>query len=247
MGSICKVLGIRHTVVEIPEDEIFTAEGVVEQLKKRPDATHVAIIHSETTSGLINPIEEIGSAIRSLDPKLVFIVDGISSFGAYIPDFHKANIFYMAGSANKCIQGVPGFAYVFCKKSHLETIKGYERSLSLSLYDQWTYTKKTKQFRFTPPTQVISAFFEAMKEFKKETAEGRYKRYSENQKMVSDALTEMGFKLYLKKEIQGCIITTFYSPKDENYDFESKFRGIIGRILRRTSKEEAVHIPRQDN
>ena len=88
----------------------------------------------------------------------------------------------MAGSANKGIQGVPGFAYVFCKKSHLETIQSYARSLSLSLYDQWTYMNKTKQFRFTPPTQVLRAFLEALKEFKEETSEGRFKRYSSNQK-----------------------------------------------------------------
>lgn len=228
MSSICKVLGINQTLIELPEDQIFTPEYVIDQLKKYPDTTHVAIVHSETTSGLMNPIEEIGAAIKLLNPKLVFIIDAISSFGAYIPDFYKANVYYMAGSANKCIQGVPGFAYVFCKKDHLETIKGYERSTSLSLYDQWTYMKKTKQFRFTPPTQVLRAFFEAMKEFKAETAEGRFKRYSHNQKLISDALTEMGFKLYLKKEIQGCIITTFCSPKDPNYDFE-KFYNLLAQ------------------
>ena len=182
MGSISKVLGINYTLIEIPEDQIFTPEFVLEHLKKHNDVTHVSIVHSETTSGIINPIEEIGSAIKSFNAKVVFMVDGISSFGPYIPDFYKANIYYMAGSANKCIQGVPGFAYVFCKKDHLETIKGNERSVSLSLYDQWTYMKKTNQFRFTPPTHVIRAFYEAMKEFKEETAEGRFKRYSENQK-----------------------------------------------------------------
>ena len=182
MAKISTVLNIKHTLIELPENEIFTPEYVIDQLKKYPDVTHVSIVHSETTSGLINPIEEIGAAIKSLNEKIVYIVDAISSFGAYLPDFYKGNIYYMAGSANKCIQGVPGFAYVFCKKSHLETIQSYARSLSLSLYDQWTYMNKTKQFRFTPPTQVLRAFLEALKEFKEETSEGRFKRYSNNQK-----------------------------------------------------------------
>ena len=123
MAKISTVLNIKHTLIELPENEIFTPEYVIDQLKKYPDVTHVSIVHSETTSGLINPIEEIGAAIKSLNEKIVYIVDAISSFGAYLPDFYKGNIYYMAGSANKCIQGVPGFAYVFCKKSHLETIQ----------------------------------------------------------------------------------------------------------------------------
>ncbi len=109
-------------------------------------------------------------------------MDAISSFGAYVPDFYKANVAYLVGSANKCIQGVPGFAYIFCKLSHLKTIKGNERSVALSLFDQWTYMQKTKQFRFTPPTHVLRAFYEALKEFQTETPEGRFKRYSHNQK-----------------------------------------------------------------
>lgn len=159
-------------------------------------------------------------------------MDAISSFGAYVPDFYKANIAYLVGSANKCVQGVPGFAFIFCKLSHLKGIKGFERSMSLSIYDQWTYMQKTKQFRFTPPTHVLRAFYEALKEFRTEGQEGRFKRYSQNQKYkgdsclftcryMSDALTSMGFKLYLKKEIQGCVITTFHTPKDPNYNFES--------------------------
>jgi 2-aminoethylphosphonate-pyruvate transaminase len=99
-----------------------------------------------------------------------------------LPSFYKANIAYLVGSANKCIQGVPGFAYVFAKLSHLQTIKGNERTLSLSLYDQWLYMKKTKQFRFTPPTHVLKAFLTALREFQAESAAGRFQRYSQNQK-----------------------------------------------------------------
>jgi len=182
MGQISKVYNINTTVIELPEDQIFTSEYVINSLKKIPDVTHVAIVHSETTSGLMNPIDEIGEAIHKFKSDIVYIVDAISSFGAYIPNFHKANISYMAGSANKCIQGVPGFAYVFCKKKHLETIKGLNRTVTLSLYDQWDSMNKTKQFRFTPPTHSLRCFYECIKEFKIETQEGRYKRYSNNQK-----------------------------------------------------------------
>eukprot|EP00830_Metopus_es_P021296 TRINITY_DN884_c0_g1_i1.p1 TRINITY_DN884_c0_g1~~TRINITY_DN884_c0_g1_i1.p1 ORF type:complete len:404 (+),score=81.47 TRINITY_DN884_c0_g1_i1:42-1214(+) len=231
ISTIAKVLGINFLMKEIPEDQIFTPEMVVGELKKQPDVTHVAIVHSETTSGLINPIEPIGIEIAKLNPNIVLIVDAISSFGAYVPDFYKANISYLVGSANKCIQGVPGFAYIFCKHSHLQTIKGYERSVSLSLFDQWTYMKKTKQFRFTPPTHVLRAFHEALKEFKKETQMGRFTRYSQNQNIISDELTKMGFKLYLPKEIQGCVITTFHTPTDSNYNFEKFYQFLAKRNM----------------
>ncbi len=70
IGTISKTLGINYVVKDIPEDQVYTPEMVLEELKKHPKVTHVSIVHSETTSGLINPIEEIGAAIAKYNSKV---------------------------------------------------------------------------------------------------------------------------------------------------------------------------------
>jgi len=89
--------------------------------------THVAIIHCETSSGILNPIEEIGQLVYDHGAKkgsTVYIVDSMSGFGAIPISLRNGHITYMISSANKCIEGVPGFAFVICKKQHLVTCQG---------------------------------------------------------------------------------------------------------------------------
>jgi len=145
----------------------------------------------------------------------------MSAFGAIPVDFKQGQIDFLVSSSNKCIESVPGFSFAICKKDVLMRCKNNSRSLSLDLYDQLEQLDKTKQFRFTPPTHAILAFQQALVEL---DAEGgptaRYRRYSDNHKIVRDELLKLGFKEFVPLEEQGKIINTFYYPTDSNFNFE---------------------------
>ena len=151
----------------------------------------------------------------------VLIVDAMSSFGGVPVDMAKLGIDFMISSANKCIQGVPGFGFILARRSLLERCKGVARSLSLDLYDQWeTMEKGHGKWRFTSPTHVVRAFMQALKEL---DAEGgiaaRYARYCENHRTLVEGMRSLGFKTLLPDEEQSPVITSFYYPT-ENFDFK---------------------------
>lgn len=221
---------LKHQVLRFPEAEIVTATATEDYLKSHPEITHVACIHSETTTGVFNPIGDIGELCEKY--KKVFIVDAMSSFGGVDMDVDALKIDFLVSSSNKCIEGVPGFAFVICKKSALEKCKGQARSLSLDLYEQWAGLEANGQFRFTPPTLSILAFRQAMKEL---AAEGgvpaREKRYKTNKVTLDTGMAELGFKQYLQPEIQGHIITSFLYPESPNFNFERFYQKLNDRGL----------------
>jgi 2-aminoethylphosphonate-pyruvate transaminase len=228
--KMAKVHGITHIVKTFAENEIVTPHAVQEVLSQHPDITHVACIHSETTTGLFNPITEIGAICKQAGK--VFIVDAMSSFGGVQMDIKAMQIDFLVSSSNKCIEGVPGFSFVLCKKSELMKAKGQARSLSLDLYDQWNGLEKNGQFRFTPPTHSLLAFRQAIREL---DAEGgivaREARYKKNKAMLDAGMQAMGFNYYLEHEIQGHIISSFLYPQDPNFDFMKFYQALSDRGL----------------
>ena len=200
----------------------------------------VCMVHCETSSGVINEVEDISRWCKtSFCPSASFFVDAMSSFGA-VP-LELENVDFMVSSANKCLQGVPGFSYAICRKERLERCKGNSRSLryteyghicgrekvrevyillhsSLDLFDQNEGLSKNGQFRFTPPTHTIMAFRQALAEFRAEGGlEGRGKRYRENRAILRQAMEEMGFKELVPFEKSGYIITSYFYPKATNF------------------------------
>lgn len=183
------------------------------------DVSHVSVVHSETTSGIVNDIHSIGELAKKYNKR--FIVDAMSSFGAYPVDFKKAGIDYLISSANKCIEGVPGFAFAICKIDSIQEAKGNASSLALDLYGQMAGLDGNGQFRFTPPTHPLIAFATALKELKQEGGvAARGQRYQTNQKTLMAGLAKLGFELYLPKEQQGYIISSYRWPTDANWNFE---------------------------
>jgi len=184
------------------------------------DVSHVSVVHSETTSGIVNDIHAIGALANKYGKR--FIVDAMSSFGAYPINFETAKIDYLISSANKCIEGVPGFAFAICRKSAIEEAKGNSSSLALDLYGQMAGLDGNGQFRFTPPTHPLIAFRQALRELETEGGvAARAKRYQSNQQTLMRGLEKLGFKLYLPKEQQGYIISSYHWPKDDNWNFET--------------------------
>jgi 2-aminoethylphosphonate-pyruvate transaminase len=230
---ISEVLEIPHYVLRYSDAETIKTEDVIRMLHDHPTISHVSLVHSETTTGLLNPAEEIGHAIHEFNPRTIFIVDGMSSFGAVKLDLYRSYTHYLIASSNKMFQGVPGFGYVISKLSHLRQCKGNSRSLSLDLFDQYDYQLQNPgQFRFTPPTHAISAFYQALLEYEQEGGQkAREERYKKNQKLISDEMVKLGFKLYIDPKDQGCVITTFLQPNDPKFNFKTLYDYLAQRNL----------------
>jgi 2-aminoethylphosphonate-pyruvate transaminase len=167
----------------------------------------------------LNPIKAIGTIVRQAGR--VFFVDAMSSFGAIPINLAACGVDYLVSSANKCIEGVPGFSFILAKLSTLTQTEGYARSLSFDLLGQYVGLKRNGQFRFTPPTHVLNAFYQALVELGTEGGvEARLARYSQNQHILLEGMQALGFKPYLRPDYQSPIITSFYYPEDPNFRFE---------------------------
>ena len=216
---MAEVLGIDRVVQTYGEDTLPDVAAVESALASDRGITHVAMIHSETTTGLVNPIEEVGRVVRSAGR--VFIVDAMSSFGAIPIDVAGCSIDYIVSSANKCIEGVPGFSFVVARREALLASEGSARSLSLDLHAQWKGLENDGQFRFTPPTHAILGFHQALRELAEEGGvAARGARYRACQQTLAKGMEALGFSAYLKPELQGPIITTFRYPAHSKFDFE---------------------------
>lgn len=218
--TMADIYGIETITLTYPENTVPCVGEVQDTLAENPDITTVAIVHCETTTGILNPIEAIGDVVSKHN--CVYIVDAMSSFGAIPIDVKSAHIDYLVSSANKCIEGVPGFSFAIASLSALRETKGYARTLSLDLYDQWMRLERDGQFRFTPPVQTMLAFYQALLEIEAEGGvSGRGERYRANHDIIIAGMTQLGFQPYLDPAYQSIIITTFYYPDHANFDFET--------------------------
>ena len=220
MGHIAEYHGINYDMLAFEETEQVSVDYVDDYLSNNSDITHVAVVHCETTTGILNPLKEIAHIVKLHNKKL--IVDAMSSFGGVPLDMYELGIDFMISSANKCIQGVPGFGFIIARKSELLHCKGVSRSLSLDIYDQWeTMEKGHGKWRFTSPTHVVRAFKQALAELEEEGGvAARHKRYCENHRILVEGMRALGFKTLLPDEFQSPIITSFLYPK-AGFDFTS--------------------------
>lgn len=211
MGRDCQTLALEET---LPLDPAVIEEA----LASDPAITHVAAVHCETGSGLLNPIEEIAALTARHKRRL--LLDAISTFGALPLDVGVLPCDALAASANKCLEGVPGVAFVIVRKDFLAASQGNASSLSLDLFGQWQALEKTGQWRFTPPTQVVAALDQALEEHAAEGAvKGRGARYRANCRALVEGMRELGFRTFLPDSLQAPIIVAFHSPQDKNFVF----------------------------
>ncbi len=211
-----------------PENETPHLGLLRERLQGDASITHVAAVHCETTTGMLNPMHEIGALVQ--EARKIYIVDAVSSFGSIPIDFERAGIHFLVSSANKCLEGVPGFSFVICRRASLLASEGCARSLSLDLLGQWRGFEKNGQFRYTPPTHAILAFEQALKEFEQEGGvEARGARYAANHQTLHREMSRMGFKTYLPPGVQSHIITSFLFPSDPKFQFAEFYRRLSDR------------------
>jgi len=225
MKKMCDYLNRNTIEYEVPEHETHNLNKLEEIIDQNKRLTHVFAVYCETTSGILNPINEIANLVKN--KKLSLFIDAMSAFGALPLSSKNITFDAVAASSNKCLEGVPGVGFILVKNNVIENAKGNSHSLSLDLYDQWQAMEKNKQWRFTPPTHVLAAFSQAIKEHEKEGGvDGRYKRYKKNCQIICNGMKELGFEQLLPDELQAPIIITFKQPKDSNFNFEKFYNAL---------------------
>ncbi|MDO2435828.1 2-aminoethylphosphonate--pyruvate transaminase [Aeromonas veronii] len=219
MGEMARCLGLRHHELDCGETTRPEPAAIEAMLARHPEITHLAMVHCETTTGMLNPLEEVAALCQRRGIRL--IVDAMSSFGGIPIDMGRLGIEFLISSANKCIQGVPGFGFVIARRAALAACAGRARSISLDLHAQWqTMEQQGGKWRFTSPTHTVLAFAQALRELDEEGGiEARHQRYSENQRTLVAGMAELGFAPLLPEQWQSPIITAFYSPAHPDYRF----------------------------
>lgn len=218
MIQIATRLGRRVEALRWPENRLIDAQAVRNALAEDPSITHVAMVHCETTTGLLNPLADVAAAVADAGPQL--LVDAMSSFGALPIDLRSLRIGAVLASSNKCLEGPPGLAFGVIETQWLARCGGYSPSVSLDLHAQWRGFEETRQWRFTPPVQVVAALVEALRLLEAEGGPAaRLKRYQGNLDILLQGASRLGLKLYLDLAVQAPIIATFHMPTDNGFVF----------------------------
>ncbi len=234
-----KYLGREHVVLDKGDYLPPRGAEVAAILAADPAISHVVAVHCETSSGILNPLAEISVAVEAAGRKL--LVDAMSSFGAIPVEPAQMRYEALVSSANKCIEGVPGFGFLLARKKALEAAKGTAQSLSLDAHAQWQTMNATGQWRFTPPTHTVAAFLEALRAHEAEGGvAGRGARYARNRDVVVAGMRDLGFETLLADRWLSPIIVTFFCPADPAFSFARfydlmKARGFIiypGKLTR---------------
>ena len=217
MCQIAEVYGMEYIAFRSSPIEPIDLEALEEIIKSDSMISHLAVIHNETTTGLLNNLDDLGALAKRYD--LGFIVDAMSSYAAIPIDMKLQNISYPMASSNKNIQGMAGVGFVIANKNDIEKVKEIKpRNFYLNLYAQYENFIKTHQMRFTPPVQTLYALKQAIIEAKKEGIENRYARYSKSWETLIAFLKENNLSYIVEDEHHSKIITSICIPDGVDFN-----------------------------
>jgi 2-aminoethylphosphonate-pyruvate transaminase len=216
MTRIARAHGIPFHAVK---SDIFTPvdPAAVEQtLRAHPEIGHVAVVHHETTTGLLNPVADVARVAAALGRRV--IVDAMSSLFGERLDVAQDGIDFVAASANKCLQGIPGVSFVLARRTAVEALAGAPpRSVYLDLHGHYA-SQEQDNTPFTPAVQVLHAMEQALIELDEETVKRRLERYAESARVLRDGLTRLGLEILVPEPARSNTLTTFRLPAGVAYD-----------------------------
>jgi 2-aminoethylphosphonate-pyruvate transaminase len=177
------------------------------------------VVHHETTTGMLNPVEAIGALCREHGVEL--IVDAMSSYAGIPFSMNAMGADFLVSSSNKCIQGMAGLSFVICRRQRVESMTvAPGRSLYLDLGEQHRYFERNSQMRFTPPVQVIYALAAAIEELEVEGGvAARHQRYQECWRALDRGMQGLGFRRLLPEHQLSRILTSYIEPTHEGYSY----------------------------
>ena len=219
MANIATTFGIDVVLYKIPYGDYPDVRKVEDLLKTNKGVSHIAVVHLETTTGMLNAVDEICTVSRKYGVEV--IVDCMSSYAGIPIDIRKWDAGYLISSSNKCIQGMPGMVFVIFKKALLPQLKEQRRSFYFDLYNQFVGFEKTGQMQFTPPVQVAYALRQAIDEYFAEGEMSRWNRYQLNWNTLYNGLKKLNFEFLLPAEQQSKILLAIKEPTDPRYDFDA--------------------------
>ena len=219
MANIATTFGIGVVQYKLAYGDYPDVSKVEMLLKANEDVSHLAVVHHETTTGMLNPMQEICDIAKKHQVEV--IVDCMSSYGGIPIDIRKWDASYLISSSNKCIQGMPGMVFVIFKKALLSHLKNQKRSFYFDLYSQYVGFEKTGQMQFTPPVQVAYALRQAIDEYFAEGELNRWYRYQENWNTLRNGLKQLNFDFLLPDEYQSKILLAVKEPVNPRYNFDA--------------------------
>ncbi len=222
IGKILGRIGRGCVMLDFPEDEPVDPARIEAALRADAAITHVAMVHCETGTGVLNPLPQVAQVAERLGRAL--IVDSMSSFAALPIDLRALRIDALIAASGKCLEGVPGMGFIIARKSVIEAAEGNSSSLAMDLHDQWVYLQRTGQWRFTPPTHVMAALRAAIDQYLAEGGQpARLARYQDNCRVLVEGCKALGLRPFLKDEHQAPIIVTFHAPDIAGYKFATLY------------------------
>ncbi len=235
MCQIVDAYGIDYIEFESSPVDPIDIQELENIILDSTDISHMAVIHNETTTGLLNNLDDLGSLSKK--HKLELIVDAMSSYAALPINMKEQNITYLCASSNKNIQGMAGIGFVIAETSVLQALKNIKpRNFYLDLFLQYKNFVKSHQMRFTPPVQTLYALKQAIVEAKEEGIQNRYKRYSKSWEVLIQAIKELNLKYLVDEAYHSKIITSIFIPKGidfnhmHDYFYERGFTIYPGKV-----------------
>jgi len=219
MVNIAKSYRISYVEIATEWGKSPDLEMIRRILERDSKIACLAMVHHETSTGMLNPLRAVGKIAKI--NKCTFIVDAISSFAGIPINIRDSKIDFLLATANKCLHGLPGVAFVICRYKALQKIKNYTpRSYYLNLYQQHAFYEKTGQIQFTPPVQVIYALREALNEYFKMGVEERFERYKKKWTILRKGLNDLGFKFFLDEKDESQLLLTVLEPGHPNFSYD---------------------------
>jgi 2-aminoethylphosphonate aminotransferase len=220
MVQIAKGYAIAHDVESFGVGGFPDVDRISKRLREQR-YTQLAIVHHETSTGMLNPLAEVAALCQQRDVEL--IVDAMSSYAGIPIDVNALGIAFLASSSNKCIQGMAGLGFVICRRDRLARMSHVPgRSFYLSMSGQHRFLEQSGQMQFTPPVQIVYALEQALSEF---FAEGgvraRHRRFVQNWEALDNGVRSLGFRRLLPEAILSRILTAYIEPDHPNYSFDA--------------------------
>lgn len=213
MQSILKFHGLPYSVLSSPLGQ-FPSLTDIERALTNPDIYAVAMVHHETSSGMLNPLADVARLSKKHGKYL--LADVISSMGAESIDF--SNLDLCAGVSGKCLHGFPGISFVLVSnRAAIELKKRPKRTLYLDLASSLEHAGQNDT-AFTPAVQILYALETALDELKEESLHKRIKSYEKKQQVLAEGMDQLGLRRLIESGRQSHVLTAFWVPEGLTYN-----------------------------